>query len=587
MRFALYLVLFVLLISPAFAQEIPDLWPGLHWTSSNQGDTVRFSDANDITRLKLFYQPQSQDSGAIILNQKGQIIQTWSGKQRNPLFGTVMVFHKTQPIEICHWVNDQPTGPFETWYPQGNRKSKGQFEEGKKTGLWKQWYPAGKIHSTGQFLADVKDGRWYYYHRDSLLAYNELWSEGALQSVSDFTGTDGIVLPGGGAKNGNGQVFRYHLTGKRKQRFSLVQGLPEGEFWDYDSLGRPFRQKYFLQGELSETLTEFYPDSSRASQTHFEHGLENGPAYSWHANGKLAVNGWFRGGKEDSLWTEFDENGQLSAQYQFRQGLLVGGYITYFGNKSIQRKAWYIQGQQDSLFEEWNSKGIKTLEQHFRKGEKNGMAREWHPNGRLKSEGQMVADTEAGQWRTWFDNGRLQSEGKYAGGKPEGYWRTWFGNGKPATEGNYQNGQEEGTWKFYYPGGQLKSVEEWKDGRLMDISNALDIKGKKLNIGSFKQGNGTLKTYGLDGNLEGSGTMKNGAQDGEWTYYWPSGKIQARGGMKNGKRHGKWTYFYMGGEKAEESEYFFDEPIGTLYRFGQDGSLKESIEIPEEKTEGM
>ena len=95
----------------------------------------------------------------------------------------------------------------------------------------------------------------------------------------------------------------------------------------------------------------------------------------------------------------------------------------------------------------------------------------------------------------------------------------------------------------------------------MSIDLSLSPKGKKVDSGKLNHGNGYLKTYSLDGLLEGEGPMKNGAPHGYWKYYAASGKVIAEGNLANSKRMGAWKFFNSAGVFVEEEQYLFDEVV--------------------------
>ena len=47
-----------------------------------------------------------------------------------------------------------------------------------------------------------------------------------------------------------------------------------------------------------------------------------------------------------------------------------------------------------------------------------------------------------------------------------------------------------------------------------------------------------------DGKKRDEGGLKNGREDGVWTYWHENGQTRSKGNYKNGDKYGKWTYFY-------------------------------------------
>jgi len=561
------------------AQEVPNLWPLPEWQFETQKDTTFAKDENEMIRWKSYFDQQKSDSVFVTFRWNGTKNLYFSGKRRLPLQGCATFYFPDQKIlETNCWQDDQLNGWFERFNTDSVAIESGRFGNSAKQGFWKGRFDNGNPKYSGTYAEGLKDGKWNYFHPDSALAYYELWKEGALQTVSDFKISGNKELIGGKAKDGFGNVFKYHLNGLRKQRFNLLDGEPEGKFWEYDSLGRILRMKTFVNGELSGEMIEYFADSSLASKTIFENGFENGVYSAWQSDGNLAVSGWFKSGKEDSTWLEYGSNELPTAQYFFQNGKLEGRFMEYFEKQKPKKSAWFKAGIQDSISETWNEKGLKIAAYTFRNGEKNGPSKEWFANGKPKSEGDFKDDLEAGLWKIWFENGQKQSEGQFINGKPVGRWTTWFGNGKLASIGSYVNGEEEGNWQFYFPDGNLKSEEIWKNGNLFEFVKYLTPKGKKLNFGNLVSGSGQIKTYNLDGLLEGEGGMKNGLPSGNWKYFYPQGGIQAEGIMENGKRSKVWKFYHPNGKLAEESEYQFDRALGKSKIYDTDGKLLEEID---------
>ncbi|MCU0382419.1 MAG: hypothetical protein MUE58_14635, partial [Chitinophagaceae bacterium] len=60
-------------------------------------------------------------------------------------------------------VKDKPEGPWETWYPNGNRKDSGHYVHGLREGLWTVWEEGTQIRGIGLFEQQVRTGEWKFY----------------------------------------------------------------------------------------------------------------------------------------------------------------------------------------------------------------------------------------------------------------------------------------------------------------------------------------------------------------------------------------------------------------------------------------
>ena len=65
-----------------------------------------------------------------------------------------------------------------------------------------------------------------------------------------------------------------------------------------------------------------------------------------------------------------------------------------------------------------------------------------------------------------------------------------------------------------------------------------------------------------DGKKRDEGGLKNGREDGVWTYWHENGQTRSKGNYKNGDKYGKWTYFYENDTKKNEADP--DATIGNI-----------------------
>ena len=93
------------------------------------------------------------------------------------------------------------------------------------------------------------------------------------------------------------------------------------------------------------------------------------------------------------------------------------------------------------------------------------------------------------------------SYGNYYGNRPNGEWKFYNENGKVVEIGTYLNDSKDGRWIYYHDNGVVKKELFWKEGKLMEVSFYLGENGKKLDPGTLKNGNGTVKEYDAENKL--------------------------------------------------------------------------------------
>jgi uncharacterized protein len=126
----------------------------------------------------------------------------------------------------------------------------------------------------------------------------------------------------------------------------------------------------------------------------------------------------------------------------------------------------------------------------------------------------------------------------------QGRYLSYFENGQLRSEGYYSKNKMTGTWHYFYPGGKIMSIQEFKQGKLLNI-NAWDVDSNSLII----NGTGTFILYYANGSRMSRVTYKACKQDGVWISWFENGKL------------------------ASEVCYDFGKPIGIWRFWDQDGSL--------------
>ena len=77
----------------------------------------------------------------------------------------------------------------------------------------------------------------------------------------------------------------------------------------------------------------------------------------------------------------------------------------------------------------------------------------------------------------------------------------------------------------YHSNGQLKSVVEFKEGKIWEVNKYMDSMGRNLDYGFIDKGEGFLKKYYVDLSLlEEEGKVKDGYKYGYWIQYCGDGK---------------------------------------------------------------
>ena len=93
-----------------------------------------------------------------------------------------------------------------------------------------------------------------------------------------------------------------------------------------------------------------------------------------------------------------------------------------------------------------------------------------------------------------------------------------------------------------YKNGQVKSIENFKNGKLNGEFKEFFENGSLFQIGTFKNGDmKNIKVFYENGNLKFEQNLKN--RKGKYRGYYPNGKLEAEGEVFQGDEIGLWKYY--------------------------------------------
>jgi len=142
---------------------------------------------------------------------------------------------------------------------------------------------------------------------------------------------------------------------------------------------------------------------------------------------------------------------------------------------------------------------------------KNGKWKLYYENGNIFQIGAYSNGNEVWNWKTFHENGKIHQFGKFNDGKQTGEWNFFYSNGDRRGIGTLNNGKRIGIWKWYFNNnGQIQTERSWNNGKLIEIICCYDGQGNKLDKGTLINGNGTMKLYDINGELQETILYKNG-----------------------------------------------------------------------------
>lgn len=311
----------------------------------------------------------------------------------------------------------------------------------------------------------------------SKLAGNaDLWTDGALESNSEF-GTSGFRLLPGGDRDGNGDGY---LRITEVASFWSATGVKDYHAWArilrYDNAGFGRASGYKCYGSsvrlIRDTDSKNSSDGNNDSSeiTDFK---KEGMKQADHGANYETETGEITNQSLDEDEETLDEDEivyQDGKYYVKNSGELVTGTVASFNSKTGQKQAsvQIVQGQENGVAKRWYPNGqIEELTQ-FKNGKKHGLEKEWHKNGQMASITEYIDGKRHGTSRDWYEDGQLESVIQYSNDMMNGTSEGWYENGQQHWTQEFKDDVVHGITKEWDEQGKLIEDIKYENGQLVE-----------------------------------------------------------------------------------------------------------------------
>lgn len=240
-------------------------------------------------------------------------------------------------------------------------------------------------------------------------------------------------------------------------------------------------------GEKQGVWIEKYPGGSKKSETTYVNGEKRGIERIYREDGKILSEITYAGErhkqknpKPRSIFLPPEPRHYFIVGHEKRYG--------YDKNGNLEEISFFKDGLKDS---------ISLL---------------YYPTGELKAEGFFKYGKAHGQVKSYFKDGKLQSDCHYKYGKKDSIQTYYYPNGQISYIGLTMNGKREGTHVFMHENGKLWQEIIFKNDMPWEVLTNYDPDGKAVEMGTLKDGNGTLYIYEENGKLSEIETYVNGVK---------------------------------------------------------------------------
>ena len=127
-----------------------------------------------------------------------------------------------------------------------------------------------------------------------------------------------------------------------------------------------------------------------------------------------------------------------------------------------------------------------------------------------------------------------------------------------------------------YKDGQVKSIENFKNGKLNGEFKEFFENGSLFQTGTFKNGDmKNIKVFYENGKLKFEQNLKD--RKGKYRGYYPNGQLEVEGEVFQGDEIGLWKYYNENGNLSSEGMYKEGKKVGEWKFYKTDGNLLKTI----------
>ena len=247
-------------------------------------------------------------------------------------------------------------------HANGQKKSKGKVEDGKRYELWTEWYESGEIKFESSFNDGKIDKRknyenenivgqtLFYYHYNGILSVEIDWKLDAAD----------------GKFKKHGKETKWHNNGQLKSEQNFKDGeMDDGKWTTWYENGQKESDEFIKDGNPNGVQTGWHENGQKKVEVNFKDGKEDGKINQWHENGQLELERYFKDGKAVGRINAWHANGQLEEDGNFKDGKLDGKMTHFYENGSKYVVETYKDGKLDGKVVAFAKNGVIIFEQIY------------------------------------------------------------------------------------------------------------------------------------------------------------------------------------------------------------------------------
>jgi antitoxin component YwqK of YwqJK toxin-antitoxin module/cytochrome c-type biogenesis protein CcmH/NrfG len=474
------------------------------------------------------------------------VSQGWKDDVRH---GKRIEFFPTEaPNSISTYTKGEFTGPYESFYPQGQTDYKVEVKEGKQEGEALAFYNDGSKMSVTTFKEGLRQGSVNVYYKNGQLKEENNYEDDVAVGDYKYYYQDGqLKLEGLVVKGKRAGIWKgYNPDGTLDYEEEYDEsGKMTGVYRDYDYSGKIYHEIDYKKGEM--TGYRYYDlEGNVIAEEEVKRDVLNFTAY--HPNRVIAADGTYEDNKKEGNWIYYNSYGVITAKQAFSEG------------------------QENGLSSDFYKDGTFKSILNYKDGMRHGLYTEYYPDSTLYAQGRYVNNNQTGPWYYYNPDGSFRAAIHLADGKLEGWQRYYTNKGNLHRE-NYVRGDLILAYRFFGPNGDTLGRGELEGGTgtiTWSFPNGQLAYSAQVEKGEYQ---GPIKSYYPNGKMRFEGQYAFDDAVGEWKWYHANGQLETVGSYIDDKRHGEWRWYYEDGTRSTITQYKYGDRDGTRKDFDREGNL--------------
>lgn len=189
-------------------------------------------------------------------------------------------------------------GPWKEYYEDGQLRSEGLYNLGKRVGRWKFYHQNGSIEQEGNYNTQGNpEGAWKWYYDNALVQREESFRNGQSDGLyTEFDEKGAVVVQG-----------------------EYIDGLEEG-LWKYQ-YGDTREEGLYRSGKRNGEWKTFYDNGEISFIGSFIDDNPNGHQIWFWPNGKKKDEGDYLMGMKTGDWVQYDQDGVVFLVINYQNGI--------------------------------------------------------------------------------------------------------------------------------------------------------------------------------------------------------------------------------------------------------------------------